>query len=247
MRRRFWLVLLLAALAAVPAAGAPATDQLIEKIQFAHWHPAQLFQTLTVRPADISGVLVYPLDNALIVRGTRAAVEEMKSGLRVIDVPIEGDRLAVTLRRGTPEAVRAAALALPRAGTVQVQQKTLTFTGSAEWLRAVQGVVFAAELTDPRSAPREAPMGALDEVRGVRPIPTIEVVLSEGQPLEFAADRVHSDATKGQTRMEGNVTLTLPGGVQIRTRDARVTLFRSGPNAGSRISIEPLPATGPAR
>src|SRR4051794_33104843 len=146
MRRVLWLSVPMAALlSAAVTAQTTKPAQMIYKIRLAT-DPAQLWAAISAVPTGVSGVLVYPLDRSLIVRGTADVIEELKAALRVVDVPTEGDRYTVRLWQGNPDAVRTAALALPQAGTVGVQDKNLTFTGKEEWLRAVKGVVFGAEL-----------------------------------------------------------------------------------------------------
>lgn len=125
-----------------------------EQILLAHLQAGGLLPDLQALPQGLRGVIVFPLKNALIVRGTPAAIAEMKVALAVIDVPLQAGDLVVTLRHGDPAAVRVAALALPRPGRLQVREKTLRFSGRAEWLQRVRGVVFAAELTHPRSVPQ---------------------------------------------------------------------------------------------
>jgi hypothetical protein len=170
---------------------------VIDKLKLANTDPVPLWAALPVVPTGISGVLVYPLDKALIVRGTAAAVEEMKAALRVVDVPVAGDRYVVRLKHGTPETVRTAALALPQAGIVQVEGQVLTFTGKVEWLHAVQGVVFGAELEHPGPRPRDLPgLGA----RGALPAPVpdyVEAVLPDGRKVErHAADLTLQDGQR---------------------------------------------------
>jgi hypothetical protein len=157
MRRVSWLAFGISVLSALPAVAQDRSlAEVIDKVKLAHLKSAAVLGTLRVFPAGVSGVLAYPLDDSLIVRGTPAAIAEAKSALAVIDVPFEqGRRLEVTLRRGELGAVGKAALALPKAGTILLRgEKTLRFEGDAEWLDAVRGVVFAAEIADARPIPR---------------------------------------------------------------------------------------------
>jgi hypothetical protein len=188
MRRVLWLALPLTALLSVSVtAQNPPTAETIDKIKLTFTDPARLWVAIPAVPTGISGVLVYPLDKSLIVRGTAAAIEEMKAALRGVDVPGERDRQTVTLRRGNPKAVRTAALALPQAGMVQVQGNTLTFSGNEDWLHAVRGLVFGAELTHP--GPRPGGLSTLGP-GSLRPAPVpdyVEAVLPDGRKVEFRA------------------------------------------------------------
>lgn len=198
MRRVLWLVFSLPALLSVAVcAQNPPAATVIAKINLSHIAPAPLWAAMPVVPTGVSGVLVYPLDKALIVRGTQAAIDEMKVALRVVDVPVAGDRLELGLRRGNPEAVRTAALALPQAGNVQIDGKTVTFNGKLEWLQAVQGMVFGFELEHPGSRSRDLPaLGA----RAALPSPVpdfVEAVLPDGRKVEFhAADVTLQDGQR---------------------------------------------------
>jgi hypothetical protein len=196
MRRVLWLAVTLTALLSVTVlAQNQRAPEVIDKLELANTPPAQLWAALPAVPTGISGVLVYPLDKSLIVRGTAAAIAEMKTALRVVDVPVAGDRYQVTLQRGNPEAVQTAALALPEAGSVQVDGKTLTFSGKVDWLNAVRGLVFGAELEHPSPLPRDLPaLGAALPV----PVPDfVEAVLPDGRKVEFhAADMTLQDGQR---------------------------------------------------
>jgi hypothetical protein len=84
-------------------------------------------------------------------------VHELAEALAVVDVPTEktekGARIHVTLRRGNPEAVVRAALALPDAGDVQVEERTLTFEGAPDWIRAVIRVVVRSQMLSAGAKP----------------------------------------------------------------------------------------------
>jgi len=241
---------------------APVPAQVTVKVFLAHTQPNRLWAGRQAVPAGISGVLVEPFDKSLIVQGTPAAVEEAKAALRIIDVSMANGRMPIRLGVAEPEAVRKAAAALPQAGTIQSEGRTLTFVGNALWLNAVKGAVFAAELVHPGLRPPEmrgleprvTPIGRMGTVTVpgygevdvfgpvMAPPPsipaTVEVVLPEGDRLRIVADSILLGGQDEGIRLEGNVTLTLPGGVQIRSRNAGVMLSPADPKGGRRLTIQ---------
>jgi hypothetical protein len=265
MRRTLWFALLLALLLAVPVAAQDTSQsQVSVKVIPAHTQPARLWTGMQAIPVGNSGVLVDPLDKSLVLRGTPAAIEAAQAALRVIDVPTADGRMVLRLGLGDPGAVQKAAMALPQAGTVETADRTLTFVGSEVWLNAVKGAVFRAELVHPGPRPSGlkerdrrsvtmVPAGTVDVpgygkvdvfIPGMAPgangASTVEVVLPDSDRLRITADSILLGGPGEELRLEGNVTITLPSGVQIRSRNAGVLLSPPGPNGDRRISI-PVP------
>jgi hypothetical protein len=262
MRRTLCFALPLAMLLAVPAVAQDTTQsQGSVKVILAHTQPARVWAGMQAIPVGDSGVLVEPLDKLLILRGTPVAIEAAQAALRVIDVPLAGGRMPIRLGLGDPDAVRVAAVALPQAGTIEAKGRALTFVGNDLWLNAVKSVVFRAELgpSSPRPAPPKefeprwtslTPAGTVDVpgvgkvdvfIPGMAPAllraSTVEIVVPGGDKLRIVADSILLGG-QGAMRLEGNVTLTLPSGVEIRSRNAGVTLSPPGPNGDRRVSIQ---------
>jgi hypothetical protein len=127
--------------------------EMIAKIAVRHLDARRFFDTLQVLPTGIKGVYAMPQGDALIVSGSASAIGEMKAAVLVADVAAQED-LVVTLRHANPESIRAAALALPQPGTMEVRDKTIRFAGQRDWLEHVRGLIFGAELTNPQAMTR---------------------------------------------------------------------------------------------
>jgi hypothetical protein len=166
MRFRTWFVLIVAALSAGPAVGLdrPGTPEEIARIALTHLDARRFFDAVRALPVGLKGVYVIPRADALLVRGSLSAVAEMRAAVAVVDVPVENGRSVVLLRRARPETIRTLALALPQAGTVHMREKTLQFEGGPDWLKQVSGLVFGAELGEPRP---------ISHGTGVRPAPEL--------------------------------------------------------------------------
>src|ERR1051325_3423451 len=105
MHRTLALTCALAVLVALPASAQdPAPPQVIDKVKLTYLSPKELLPELPSPrvgvglkgaaekpiapfPAGITGILLYPLDNALILRGTLPALAEVKAAIGVVDVP----------------------------------------------------------------------------------------------------------------------------------------------------------------
>lgn len=151
-------VLLLAVLTLIgafaPAAPRAAEDdgRVVDKLVLKHWSPNLLIkETLRegVVPPGVDGILGYPKDSSLLIRGTAEGVTNLKRALRVIDVPgaeIEHGDTTVTIRPDRADAgdLRELMLALPQPGSVTLQEGALTLKGRAAWVR--RGLALTARL-----------------------------------------------------------------------------------------------------
>lgn len=114
--------------------------------------PAPLgFRSKTPLPLNITGVLGYPLDNSLLVRGPEDSLKAVRAALAVVDVKVEHPdkehaRTTLTPKLAKPSDVRQKMLALPDAGTVTLKDEALTLEGRPDWVRAALHEAFLAEL-----------------------------------------------------------------------------------------------------
>jgi hypothetical protein len=100
-----------------------------------------------VLPSPGLTVIGYPLDNSLIVRDPSPAVERLVDHVRVVEVPLPGGQLVVTLRRAAPEAARRGALALsPAGGARALDACALCLAGARRWLAQVSDLLGCVEL-----------------------------------------------------------------------------------------------------
>jgi hypothetical protein len=262
MHLRFAAPLALAAALLIPPASAaqdrPANRATIKvSLQYVDvQHAVKSFPKL----ADPSLlILSYPLDNSVIMRGTPEAVDAVKSALATADVPIESNRLVITLRGAAPEVVRDHALALPLAGTVEVDGRTVRFQGQQKWLLGVRDMVLGEELSAlgrlkqaPADRPlvgdlevvfdleRKGPEGAAGGRATVRTHSKVEILLPVGTNLSVEANDLQFDAGRSELRPEGAVSLDW-NQLRIQVRSGRVAIVREGPDGFRRITIEPLP------
>jgi hypothetical protein len=134
----------------------PATPEgeIFEKIFLAFADAREMTSMLTQRPAlpaEVSGILAYPLDQSLLVRGKIRGIWALRRAIAKVDVPIEqreGAAARATLRplRGDPALLRERILALPGAGEVTLQERALLLEGSRDWIVRALGLAVQAEL-----------------------------------------------------------------------------------------------------
>lgn len=109
-------------------------------------------------PEDIVGILGYPLDRSLLVRGPLASIQVLHDVLRVIDVPVEllddgSARAVVHPRAFKPEQFRSLLPATVGEGRVTARGRDLILEGAEAWILQALGFVAKLEV-GPRSAPK---------------------------------------------------------------------------------------------
>lgn len=92
-----------------------------------------------VVPTGIQGLVLYPLNNTLLVQGEPGAVEALKKGLALVDQPLENpakDQVRVKLQPQWIDAalLRIAVAAIPEGGTAELTGRTVTVAGTPAWL-----------------------------------------------------------------------------------------------------------------
>ena len=166
-------VLVLAVPGFAENAAPPAKEQVLEKIQLVYQAPDEVVglvmgadtsgkngqpaaggQARTVSmPPGVTGLVGYPLDHTLLVRGTPEALKAFREAVVVVDVKVEAvkpgeDRVrtAVTPRHARSAELQQKMRALPDAGSVTEQGGRLVLEGKAAWIRAALHAAFEAEL-----------------------------------------------------------------------------------------------------
>jgi hypothetical protein len=148
-------------------------EQVIEKVKLAHLPPEDLLKILFDAPSPpaagfggelpskaaltgglppgVTGILGYPLDSSLIIRGTPAALQGMRNALRMVDAPVRksGELLEAELRPGRvkAEALRESILKLPGGGSAVVEGGAVRLKGKTEWVHRALRLAFRAEWT----------------------------------------------------------------------------------------------------
>jgi hypothetical protein len=76
-----------------------------------------------------------------------------------------------------------------------------------------------------------------------RPTALVDLTLPAGVKLALEGTKLTENRAKGEMITEGEATLRLSNHILLRAHGARVTVSRPGPRRGSRVVIEPMPAT----
>ena len=69
-----------------------------------------------------------------------------------------------------------------------------------------------------------------------------EIVVPAGANISLLADNINVDQASGEASLSGSVVIRLPGGVELRPRDANVFVRGAGGKEETHIFIEPRPA-----
>jgi hypothetical protein len=154
-----------------PADGSPR-EEAFQKFFLQRADADQLHHRLLVQeralPAGVIGILAFPRDQSLLVRGLPAAIAALERAARVGDARIEDlpagrARVVLSPQHVKPELLRERALRLPGAGTATVQRRSLELEGSRPWLQRAIGAAMRAEMAAPslawRQWARPAPIG----------------------------------------------------------------------------------------
>src|SRR5439155_15326889 len=85
---------------------------------------------------------------------------------------------------------------------------------------------------------------ALQSATPAAPHPTAiaEIVVPAGSDMSLLADNIAFDQASGDALLSGSVVIRLPGGVELRPRDAIVFVHGAGAKEETRIYVEPRPA-----
>jgi len=242
MRLLLPLALAFGAACAAPAyaqEAAPSGDLVTEKVTLTHARPSALLHLLfdkvagerTRPPEGIRGILVYELDNSLVVRGTPDAVRRLRQGVRAVDTPFEeaNGRAQVTLKpaRSDAAALAEAVLRLPAAGSATVRENQLELSGSSEWVRLAMRRVIEAEM----AADVRPPVGS-----------RTELTFPADADLKIEATEAVFEAAADTVTFTGRVVIHTQTGWRLEAANCRVVL--TGLRAGKqrRLVIEPAPA-----
>jgi beta-lactamase regulating signal transducer with metallopeptidase domain len=132
-------------------------EEAFEKILLQRVDASDLYRLMAQEkaiPMGVTGILAYPRDQSLLVRGTPAAIATLGRAVRVADVRVETvpggrTRVLLTLQRAKADTLRAEALRLSDAGTATLRGSALELEGSRAWLERAIGVAMRAEMAAP--------------------------------------------------------------------------------------------------
>ena len=107
-----------------------------------------------IMPSGTSGVIALPREKQVFTAGTREAVELLRNGIRLVDVPrkkIAKDQESVVLapQRVKPQELRESLLALPNGGAATVRDGSVVVEGSADWIHRALRQAMQAEMSAP--------------------------------------------------------------------------------------------------
>jgi hypothetical protein len=146
------LAVLMIAVATAPALAAenpPRVDEVLVKISLKAANPNEMIKLLAAGPGQksagplmppgISGILGYPIDHSLLVKGSPQSVEEIQALVAVLDVRTESigkdtQRVRLTLLHVAKEPLRSGLLAIPGSGTAEWRDGALVLEGNPTWI-----------------------------------------------------------------------------------------------------------------
>jgi hypothetical protein len=230
--RHLNVILFSAALLFGMAGAARAQEEVrVEKVILAFTKPDDMVRLISQKvgvPKALEGILGYPLDNSLLVRGKPSAISALKDAVAIGDIVVGFDtaefRTAkLTFRKAKPEqaqTVREVILKLNGAGSASIEDSRISVRGSEKWVTEAIAAAMRAEML--ASGIDLAPPSPPNEFSAVKPhveaaAPWITITVPAGINVMVQADKADYNASKGEALFTGSPKLKA-GGLELQVR-----------------------------